>query len=360
MEKKQKKEYAKIIVLSILILLFAISICFTSLISANIKKILYKADFKVSNDDLVVHYIRVGQGDAIALQLPNNKTMMIDSGPKDSQNVLITYIKDEVLKSTNDLAIDYLILTHPDTDHSGGMSAIFAEFEVKNFFRPNIASDSEDIGEFAMKSTLVEYDEVINKSKEEKDLQANIINIEYEFYIDNILVQIFPPLKVYDTTNEMSPIIKITYLGKSFLFTGDIQGESEDDLLNYYKEKLDADVLKVAHHGSNTSTSVEFATMVSPEYAIICVGSNSYGHPHFTTITTLQNVGAQVLTTEGSTIRFVCGKEMFVVLEENKTHSFVFVDWWIVGLVIEIVLVIWLIKAIIKVVKLHKDELKDD
>ena len=217
MEKKQKKEYAKIIIFSILILLFAISIVFTSPISSGIKNALYKAKIKVSSDDLVVHFIDVGQGDAIAIQMPNDKIMMIDSGTKDSQNYLVAYIRDEVLKSKQSLVIDYLILTHSDLDHSGGICALFANFEIKNFYRPNIASESENIGDFALKSSSNEYNEAIKSSCAEQGLTTNVINKEFEFSIGEVLVKIFPPVKAYSTTNDMSSVTKISYLGKSFL-----------------------------------------------------------------------------------------------------------------------------------------------
>ena len=356
MEKKQKKEYAKIIVLSVVMLVLAVSMCFTTIISKGIKNALYDAGFKVSADDLVVHFINVGQGDAIALRLPNEQVVLIDAGPKDSQNYLVEYLKDSVLKSNNKLIIDYVILTHPDTDHSGGMSAVFGEFEIKNFFRPNIASVSENWQEFAMETSSLEYDEFIKISKVEYGLSTKVINQKYEFNLGKVQVQIFPPVDIYSTTNEMSPVIKVSYLNKSFLFTGDIQGDSETDMIDEYGSYLDADVLKVAHHGSKDSTSEQFISVVTPKYAIICVGNNSYGHPHLSTITRLQNAGAKVMTTERDSVVFVCGEEMFGVLKD-KVHSFEFVDWWVIALFIELILAYNLTKLICKAIKLTRQNI---
>ncbi len=355
MEKKQKKKYAKIIILGTIMLLLAISMCFTSAISSDIKKVLYKADVKVSADDLVVHFIDVGQGDAIALRLPNEQVVLIDAGPKESQNKLVKYIKDNVLKSNNYLTIDYLVLTHPDTDHSGGISAVFGEFSVKNFYRPNVASNSENGQEFAMRSTLLEYDEAIKISKQETGITTQVINQYYELQLGRVMVQIFPPVDTYSTTNEMSPIVKVTYLNRSFLFTGDIQGDSESDMINQYGNQLNADVLKVAHHGSKDSTSAEFVSAVSPKYAIICVGNNNYGHPHLNTITRLQDANVKILTTERESVVFVCGEEMFGVLK-NKIHSFEFVDWWVIGLFIELILGYHMCRTIFVLIKDKKEE----
>ena len=347
MEKKQKKKYVQIVIVGIVMLLIALSTIFSSSISNGIENILYKADIRANKQDFVVHFIKVGQGDAMAITFPNGKVMVIDSGPKDCQNMLVEYIKSNVMSSNNDLAIDYAILTHSDIDHSGGMCAIFSEFDVKTFFRPNIASKSENSNNFAIETELVEYNELINLAQQEKDVEIYTIDEEYRLRVGDVLVEIFPPIKKYNTTNEMSCIIKITYLNKSFLFTGDIQGNSEDDMLDYYGEMLDADVLKVAHHGSNTSTSVKFAETVSPDYAVICVGPNTYGHPHLGVISTLEDVGATVLTTQDNSVRFVCGPDLFGVLNENVTHSYEFVDWWVIALVIDIILAIYLINVII-------------
>ena len=356
MEKKQKKKYIQIIILGVVVLLMIISTIFTSSISSNIKDWLYKADVKASQDDLVVHFIDVGQGDAIALRFPDDKVMLIDSGTKLSQNLYIEYIKNDVLSSNNDLVIDYLLLTHPDIDHSGGVSAVFVEFEVKHFFRPNIASEDESDINFAMQSTLDEYNEAIKLSKQEKDLQIDIINQKYEFYISGALVQIFPPIREYATTNEMSPIVKVSYLGKSFLFTGDIQEYSEELMIEKYGNILDADVLKVAHHGSETSTPNEFVDVVTPKYAVICVGDNSYGHPHLNVVARLEDAGAKVLTTNGQNVRFVCGHEMFGVLDEDIVHSHEFIDWWFIALIIVVILAIVLVKIILQLIKMRRQK----
>lgn len=353
MAKKQTKKYAQIIILSLMTLILGLSIIFTSHISSAIKQILYKADIKVSKHDMVVHYINVGQGDAIAITFPNDKIMLIDSGPKDSQNVLLKYIKTEVIKSANDLVIDYVVLTHSDVDHSGGLSCVFSEFDVKNFYRPNIGSVSEENG-FNIKSNSDEYDEVIKLSKKEKDLITEIIDKEIVFNVGGVLIEILPPVKQYSTTNAMSCLTKITYHGKSFLFTGDIQEESEQDAIAHYGERLNADVLKVAHHGGKTSTSEEFVDVVSPKYAVICVGYNNYGHPHFETVSTLEGKGIEVLVTVNGDIRFVCGKEMFGMLESKTIHSFEFVDWWLIAVLVMFVLIYKLLRVIISIIKENK------
>lgn len=358
MEKKQAKKYlVSVIVLSIVITLLGISCIFSSAISKSIKNLLFKADIRV-NDDLLVHFINVGQGDAIAIKFANEKIMLIDAGPKANQNHLVEYIRDNVMASNNDRVIDYLVLTHSDVDHSGGMSAVFAEFDIKHFFRPAIASKNENLNDFNISASNEEYTEVINLSKQENGLTTDIMSTNFEFYVGDAFVQIFAPIRTYLTTNEMSPIIKISYSGKSFLFTGDILEESEQDMINYYGDYLSADVLKVAHHGSSSSTSENFVNKVKPKYAVICVGDNTYGHPTFETISRLNNVGAEVLTTKNETVRIICYNGNLKVLEHDIIHSYEFVGWWVLVLIVEVVLITNLTVVITKWIIVHKKEVE--
>lgn len=357
MEKEQKKKYIQIIILGFCILVLGISIIFSSSITSTIKNALYRGGISASKGDLVVHFINVGQGDAIAINFPNQQVMLIDAGPKDMQNATVEYIKNNVLGSNKKLVIDYLILTHPDIDHSGGVSAIFSEFDVKNFYRPNIACESENASIFAMQSELNEYNELIDLSTKEKDLIVNIMDKEYSFYIGKALVEVFSPLKAYSTFNEMSPIVKVSYKDRSFLFTGDISSDVESDMIDYYGEKLDADVLKVAHHGSDGSTSEGFVNIVSPQYSVISVGVNSYGHPDFEVVTRLQNAGSQILTTiNKNAIRFVCNDDGVKVIGENKIISFEFVSWWVIALFIIIIIATILLKRVFELIKYIKDK----
>lgn len=354
MEKKQKKEYIQIITLSLLIAIFSISTIFNTKISITIKNLLDKGGVYASQESMIVHFIDAGQGDAIAIKFPNDEIMLIDSGPKYNQNYIVNYIKSKVISSNDNLNIDYVLLTHPELDHLGGMSAIFSEFNVKNFYRPNIASESEDENDFASISTLDEYNSVIQLAGEEKDIQIQTINKSYKFYVDKVKVEIFSPLYKYSTYNSMSPIVKISYLGKSFLFTGDIMYDAEYDMIEHYGDLLDADVLKVAHHGSYTSTTEAFVKEVTPDYSVICVGDNSYGHPHIQTIVTLQNNNSKVLTTQNGAIVFACEKGSIKLLGNDDVWSSEFVEWWVIAVVINILLLIILVKIVIKVVRSKK------
>ena len=354
--EKQKKRFVKIIILSTIIVVLALSCVFNSKISSLLTTGLYKGlDVRTNSDDLVVHYITIGQGDAVAIQFPNRQTMLIDTGPKSGQNNLISYINGNVIKDNMLPTIDYVLLSHPDIDHAGGMCAVFGGFNVKCFFRPNVASLSEDESGFALKSESDEYDEVIKAAKCEDGIKIEKVVEYFQFYVGKVKVEIFPPVGVYDTTNEMSQVVKISYLGKSFLFTGDIGFAAESDMIAKYSNKLDADVLKVAHHGSKNSTSEQFVDMVSPEYAVICTHKNLYGHPALRVIATLEDSGAKICRTDLMHIRFVCSKDYFGLLKQDTIKSYVSMQWWKIALAIDIVLIIVLLKDLVKMFRNKSD-----
>ena len=356
MEKK-KKEYIRIIVLAVSTLILMVSAIFSSPISLGLKNLLFKTGVKICDNELVVHFVDVGQGDASVIIFPNGQTMIIDAGPKTSQNLLIEYIRDNVKHISNNVIIDYLILTHPDTDHSGGMCAIFEQFDVKHFYRPNIASKSEDTNQFVAGSGINEYDEVINVSQDEDGLQTYIINQNYNFDIGDVKVEIFSPLRVYSTSNSMSPVVKISYLGKSFLFAGDIQMDAESDMLVTYSTKLNADVLKVSHHGSDTSNSEQFIAQVSPEYAVISAGNpNSYGHPSYQTMVTLQKYNVSIVKTADNMVRFTLGDQGLELLDTDTIISNLFIEWKAIAIILVSILIVIELILIIRLIR-HNNRL---
>lgn len=212
------------------------------------------------NGVMKVHFIDVGQGDSTFIELPNKETMLIDGGP--SKEVVSRYIKNLGYDS-----VTYVIATHPDADHISGLPKVLDNFSVKTFFMPekehttqifekmldSIASNGcEAIYAFAGKSII-----------DTADLKVSFVS----------------PTKQYSDNNTVSAVIKLVYKGNSFLFTGDADYTSEKDMIaaGY---NLTADVLKVGHHGSGTSTSEVFLKAVKPKIAVISVGKdNSYGHP---------------------------------------------------------------------------------
>lgn len=230
------------------------------------------------NGELKVHFIDVGQGDATFIELPNDKTMLIDAGPSDRE--VTDYIKSNGYDS-----IDYVIATHPDADHINGMPEILNTFKVGTFYMPEKEHTTA-----IFEKTL---DSITENGCKTKYAVAgkNIIDK------DELKIYFVGPVEKYNDNNACSAVVKLEYKQTSFLFTGDADHTSESDMLkgNY---DLSADILKVGHHGSSSSSSVEFINAVRPKDAIISVGANSYGHPTDEVLNILSNVGASIYRTD--------------------------------------------------------------
>ncbi|MCD2502642.1 MULTISPECIES: ComEC/Rec2 family competence protein [unclassified Clostridium] len=230
-----------------------------------------------------VHYIDVGQGDATLVQV-NGKNLLIDAGPNKSADSLVEYIKGIGVTT-----IDHVIATHPHEDHIGGMDEIFDAFEVKNFYSPKV------------EHTTKTFEKMINAVTNE-GLKITTIKAGDGSKIDlgdGTKVEIFSPVDdKYNELNDYSPIMKITFGENSFLFTGDAEKLVEKQVIAN-GENIDADVLKVGHHGSTTSSSEDFIKEVSPDIAVIPVGEgNDYGHPHKEILELLEKNNINLLRTD--------------------------------------------------------------
>lgn len=214
-----------------------------------------------SEDTLKVHFIDVGQGDSIFIQQGDN-TMLIDAGERDQGTIVTSYLNS--LKVYN---IDYLVGTHPHSDHIGGMTTVINSISVSSAIIPDVEHDTKTYESFI--DALIEKE--INTIPAESGKTYSFGNAEFQI--------IGPVADDYDNLNDWSVVIKLTYGEKSFLFTGDAEKNAENDLLSS-KYDLSADVLKIGHHGSTTSTSARFLKKVAPTYAVISCGvDNKYGHP---------------------------------------------------------------------------------
>lgn len=309
-QKKIKKNYKLRVLLCICFaVLFASIFLFEPQIYNFVNNTNRNTYISVLESDLIVHFIDVGQGDAIAIELPDGKIVLIDSGTGSSKTSLVSYLNTNVLKNGNK-NIDYFIITHPHEDHIGGASVIFENFNVLSFYRPTIYSQSEqdyyeiEIGqEFA--SSLTICDTLIFSTM---ILSAENENCETVFfsYIDlplitqnNYALSFLTPQKIaYDNFNNYSPMILLEYFDNRILFTGDAETEIENEYLGLGIEDT-IDVLKVGHHGSSTSSSQDFLNRIQPQYAVISVGKdNSYGHPTENTLTKLENMGTEIFRTD--------------------------------------------------------------
>lgn len=233
--------------------------------------------------EMIVHYIDVGQGDCILIQV-NNKNLLIDSGPSSNRKNLLTYLNKLKINK-----LDYIVATHPHEDHIGNMDTIIKRYTIGEFYAPKVTHTSTTFEN--MVSALID-----------KNLKINILK-KGSTGIDlgeNTKIQVFSPAEdMYsDNLNDYSPIIKIEFLNTSFLFTGDAESYTEQQVL-LENNNLKCDIIKIGHHGSSTSTSPNFLSAVNPSIAIISVGdSNSYGHPTLDTLSLLESMNISTIRTD--------------------------------------------------------------
>lgn len=238
-----------------------------------------------NNDLLKVHYLDVGQGDSIFVELPNNETMLIDAAESYQSENIINY-----LKNLNYQKIDYVIGTHPHTDHIGGLKNIINTFEIGKIYMPKVVSTTKTYESLLM--AIKDKNLKINTAK------AGTSIIDTDALKINILA---PNNSIYTELNNYSVVTKITYGTTKFLFMGDAEKLSENEI----KENVTADIIKIGHHGSNTSSSIDFIKKVNAKYGIISVGlNNKYNLPKEETITNWENSGTKIyLTSTNGTIR---------------------------------------------------------
>lgn len=246
---------------------------------------------------LTAFFIDVGQGDCTFIHA-GETDILIDSGEAGNKEVILSYLS---LVGTDEL--DYVIATHPHSDHIGSFPEIFEEVDVENVILSPLTDKNKpntDEYEAFMESVASEGAHLLEATPREV------------IQLDELTLTVFAPLYQSDNLNNMSIVIQLTFGDTSFLFTGDAEFEEEQSLISP-EINLDCDVLKVGHHGSDTSSSFQFVKRASPEIAVISCGkNNAYGHPHKQTLNALEILNADVKRTdeEGTIIIGTDGKDL--------------------------------------------------
>ena len=214
-----------------------------------------------SSSEMQVHFIDVGQGDSILIQTPSDKTILIDGGPPKAGKKVVAYLNKLGIKQ-----IDLLIATHPDVDHIGGLKKVMKEVAVKQVL---------DSGKFHFTNTYANYAMEIHK----QGIPMRVAKVNDRIKLDpEVNIKVLNANGKGKSNNQSSIVLKISYKAIDFLLMGDAEVEQEKTLLS--QQDLESEIIKVAHHGSKTSTSLRFLEEVNPQVAILTyrVG-NDYGHP---------------------------------------------------------------------------------
>ncbi len=232
----------------------------------------------VNTGALKVHFIYVGQGDSAFIEFPDGETMLIDAGAAEQGANVINYISGLGYNK-----IDYVVGTHPHTDHIGGLLEVLRTFKVGNIYMPDASSDIQ---------TYADLMQLI------KDNGIPLTVAQKDVVIKPGFAAILSPVTINTNRKEMndnSAVVRVTYGNTNFLFTGDASKNIEQQLLT---GEISADVLKVGNHGSSYASSPDFIAKVSPKIAVITCGKNNqYNLPNPATLKTLQDAGATIYDT---------------------------------------------------------------
>jgi competence protein ComEC len=250
---------------------------------------------------LKIHFIDVGQGDAILVQTPAGENMLIDAGDNDQGVKVVSYLNTQGVRQ-----LDFVVATHPHADHIGGLDTVINNIPVKSIYMPKVTYTTE-----SYKDLLVAI--------KSHGLAINTARYGVDLPMAGIKARFLSPLQdTYEELNDYSAVLKLDFGTQAFLFTGDAGSQPESEMLAR-KLNLAATVLKVGHHSSFRATGDKFLAAVAPQYAIIMLGAdNDYGYPHTETLAKLKRSGIQILrtdqngtivvTTDGSSLQIVKGR----------------------------------------------------
>jgi len=233
---------------------------------------------------MVVHFIDIGQGDAVYIKIPSGEDVLIDAGNKGKGKDVVAYLKQ--LKVDD---IEVMIASHPDADHIGGLDEVLKAYKVESIYAPKVSHTTQAYKDFL---TAVKNEKVTIKTAK--------MDVTIPFKEKTVKAKFLGPVKEYAKTdlNNWSAVLHINYDKTNFLFTGDAELKSEQDML---AKKLitKVDVLKVGHHGSKDSSSKDFLALAKPTYSIISVGEkNQYKLPTSDTLNRLKAVKTNVFRTD--------------------------------------------------------------
>ena len=259
------------------------------------------------DEEMWVHFIDVGQGDAILVESGNVK-ILIDGGPRSAGQVVVDYLVRRGIRE-----LDLVIGTHPHADHIGGLIEVFRQLTVNRIIDAGVPH------------TTVTFDDYLTEIEKQVEAGHCMYEIPESQVLHNgaLVLTVLGPERDLGSLNDNSVVCRVDFGETSFLFTGDAERAAERDLLGRGGVDLEADVLKVGHHGSRSSTTGEFLAAVSPTHAVIMAGAgNRYGHPHEEVVARLDAAGVKLYRTDiHGTVVFVSDGQTIVVTESPWSYA---------------------------------------
>lgn len=295
-EKTEKQlKRIKYIILSVVLLLVAGLGIFSAIVPAETWKYYFSLPSitQIEEGELRIHFIDVGQGDSIFIELPDNKTLLIDGGDgsEQAEDSLMRYLNALQIKK-----IDYVFVTHSDTDHCGGMDKVLLYKEVDKLYLPDVENFQKNTAYAQLYEAAVKRGVSIALCKRGVSILSD--NQAYPYAFTVLYPYLLSDVSA-SSKNDESSIAWLDYNGVSALFTGDSSTVEESMLMTedakgffdvYGVNLQSTEILKVAHHGSRYATSEEFLRYLHVQTAVIsCAADNAYGHPHEETLVRLRN-----------------------------------------------------------------------
>ena len=296
MDKKTKNKLMKILlVLIIMVCTYFYEEYFQEDTTKNEVEYRQNQEVKINPNNLVIHFVDVGQGDCILIG-QNNEYILIDAGNNEDGQLLVEYFKELGVKK-----FKYVIGTHAHEDHIGGIDNIINNFELDKFYMPDVITTTKTFEDV--------LDALLKKQK-----AFDTPKIGDKFKLNDLEFEVLYLGTDKSDLNDTSIVLKLTYKNTTYLFMGDATSKVEKILINEGKN-LSSDVLKVGHHGSQYSSTTTFLKKVNPSYAVIQVGQdNEYDHPKQVTLDKLNKLntltyrtdeqGTIILTSDGENITF--------------------------------------------------------
>ena len=237
----------------------------------------------VAVGEMFVDFVDVGQGDCTLIRTAD-AVILIDAGEAGTADTVVSYLKEKGIKN-----IDCCIATHPHSDHIGALYRIFEEFSVDTVLLPDIPDE--------LIPTTSTYEKFLDGLENVKNIIPTGAGDNFDF--GSLNLDILGPVKEYDDLNQMSLVSKVSFGNTSVMLTGDAETPAETDMLKKRNVDYSADILKVGHHGSKTSTSEKWLKAVHPQFAVVSCGlDNDYGHPHKSIVNRLENFGVEYYRTD--------------------------------------------------------------